>query len=64
MNEKINKKECYKCKYSGMDMDMDPYCFHPNTQINFPYGLVLKSPKINDICNIITKPLFEKRDND
>ena len=35
MNE---KKSCFDCKYAGMDMDMEPYCDHPQTLVTMPYG--------------------------
>ena len=34
----MNEKKCFGCKYSGMDMDMAPYCAHPKTLVTMPYG--------------------------
>jgi hypothetical protein len=32
------KKRCSGCRHCGMDMDMDPYCAHPQTLVTMPYG--------------------------
>ena len=32
---------CSSCKFCGMDMDMGPYCAHPNVTADHPYGLNL-----------------------
>ena len=31
-------KSCFNCNYCGMDMDMDPYCVHPNVLRSNPFG--------------------------
>lgn len=37
------KKDCNNCRYSGMDMDMEPYCVHPEVRKRMPYGQILSS---------------------
>jgi hypothetical protein len=55
------KRDCRDCKFSGMDMDMDPYCVHKKVLAEHPYGLVLHSPKIVTFCSAPEHPLFEER---
>ena len=53
---------CSGCKYCGMDMDMDPYCSHPNVLKKHPYGLVIRTA-ITSFCLDGEKlSLWEKRD--
>ena len=40
----MREKTCMTCKHSGMDMDMDPYCAHPEVLKRMPYGQSLASP--------------------
>lgn len=37
------QKKCMDCKHSGMDMDMQPYCAHPEVCKRMPYGQILAS---------------------
>lgn len=55
------KKDCRDCDYSGMDMDMDPFCVHPNVLKEHPYGLVLHSTTIAKFCPSPELPLFIPR---
>lgn len=50
---------CSSCKFCGMDMDMEPYCVHPNLLPQWPAGLVINSA-IRDYCGESLK-LWEKR---
>ena len=38
-----NDKKCVTCNHSGMDMDMDPYCAHPEILKISKYGISLSS---------------------
>lgn len=58
----MSEKNCRNCKWSGMDMDMDPYCIHPNVAKEHPYGLVLHNPKIGKFCEREKLPLWEPRE--
>ncbi len=31
-------KRCFNCDHCGMDMDMDPYCAHPDVLKTNPHG--------------------------
>ena len=54
-------RRCRECRFSGMDMDMDPYCAHARVIAEHPYGLVLHSLRIATFCPGPEKPLFEER---
>ena len=38
-----DEKSCNTCQYSGMDMDMEPYCAHPEVLKTMPHGQILSS---------------------
>jgi hypothetical protein len=52
-------RECWNCKYCGVDMDMDSYCKHPQVTKKFSSGLVLHSPRLTQFCPSPNRPLFE-----
>lgn len=56
------ERHCRNCKHSGMDMDLDPYCSHPDVLKEHPYGLVLFSSEIAKFCEREKLPLFEERE--
>lgn len=39
MAEIDNTKRCFDCAHCGMDMDMDPYCAHPQVTVTAPHGI-------------------------
>lgn len=39
----MTDNKCDTCQYCGMDMDMDPYCSHPEVLKRMPYGQTLCS---------------------
>jgi hypothetical protein len=41
--EEKKERSCDQCKYCGMDMDMEPYCVHPQVLKRMPYGQILSS---------------------
>ena len=53
------EKDCFKCEHCGMDMDMDPYCAHPEVTKKHKYGLVLH--QVSEFCSAPEKKLFEPR---
>ena len=53
------ERHCYGCKWSGMDMDMDPYCAQPKVLETSPYGRVLHRGIVE--CPSPKLPLFEER---
>jgi len=57
----MDQRICQNCDYSGMDMDMDPYCAHPEVLKKHPYGLVLHSRKIAEFCPSPELPLYTIR---
>lgn len=40
---------CSSCKHCAMDMEMDPYCVHPNVVVYHRYGVNI-SKAIADFC--------------
>jgi hypothetical protein len=58
MSAETQKKSCFECDYSGMDMDMDPYCAHPTLLKDHPYGVVLHSPTVVKYCPAPEHPLW------
>lgn len=51
----LQVKHCTDCKHSGMDMDMGPYCAHPD---------VLKTNSFGSSCNVVrgaSLPLGDSR---
>ena len=55
------KNACRDCDHCGMDMDMDPYCAHPDVVKIHIHGLALHTGAVNKFCAFETRPLFEKR---
>jgi hypothetical protein len=41
---------CSGCDHCGMDMDMEPYCVHPNVVKEHPHGLNI-SPALARFCH-------------
>lgn len=37
------ERRCHACRYCGMDMDMEPYCVHPEVLKRAKYGQILSS---------------------
>ena len=54
-------RTCRNCRWSGMDMDLDPYCAQPKVVEKYLYGVVLSSTKILEFCPSPALPLFELR---
>lgn len=53
------------CRYSGMDMDLEPFCAHPAVcaELGYPYGINFSTgrDKINTVCpSSQGLPLYEK----
>lgn len=42
-------ERCSGCKYCSMDMDMDPFCMHPEVAKLHPFGLNLNAA-IDKFC--------------
>lgn len=62
----MTKRECRDCKYCGMDMDMEPYCVHPEVLKRMPFGQILSSiaaPTIEGKECGPSKKLWEEREN-
>lgn len=58
----MSDKNCRDCKWAGMDMDMEPYCAHPQTLVTMPHGSNLcRRDPARDHCGE-TKASFEERD--
>jgi hypothetical protein len=53
------KRECRECRYSGMDMDLQPYCGHPAVLKRMPHGQVLWQGI--EECPGPSHPLWEAR---
>jgi hypothetical protein len=50
---------CSSCIYCGMDMDMGPFCSHPQVLVKYSYGVGLHTA-IRDFCGPELK-LYEER---
>lgn len=62
----MTKRECRDCKYCGMDMDMEPYCVHPEVLKRAPYGQILSSIAAPTVKGNECEPdlkLWEEREN-
>lgn len=47
----MSDKSCYSCKWSSMDMDMEPFCVHPKTVQIRPFGSTLsRQDEARDHC--------------
>lgn len=55
------EKTCLNCRFSGMDMDMEPYCIQPRVLEKYPFGLALHSLAITQFCPAPEHPLFVPR---
>ena len=49
--------QCSSCNFCGMDMDMAPYCSHPNVTLDHPYGL-----NINEAIKLHCGPNLKLRE--
>lgn len=54
-------KDCFKCDWSGMDMDMEPYCINPTVAKKHPYGLVVNQALEKFCLKDGVKTLWKKR---
>lgn len=50
--------------FSGMDMDMEPYCANPVVLKKYSWGLNLSSQAIAKFCPAPQHPLFKRRPKD
>jgi hypothetical protein len=58
----LDPDRCSGCNFCGMDMDMDPYCVHPQVLKVHPWGVGLTTA-LNSFCRQGDKlTLWEKRE--
>lgn len=59
------KRSCRGCRHSGMDMDMEPYCAHPDVLKRAPHGVHLSNStaptRAEYECPLPGLPLWEVR---
>lgn len=56
----MSERRCQECKFSGMDMDLDPYCANPEVLKRMPYGQTLCRP-VPECPKEKNRPLWEPR---
>lgn len=46
----MTEKSCDTCLHRCMDMDLDPYCYHPELGKTNRFGLILSRNRV-EVCN-------------